>query len=139
MAATKKTATKKAATSKAATKPAVARKSVAAKKATAKAASRTAGNTDDHSSHTTVDHDEIRQWVESHGGWPAAVRSTENKNDVGLLRIEFTEASSDSLDPIEWEEFFEKFDEKGLAFLYQPSSRFNKLISRENTKTAGSK
>jgi hypothetical protein len=90
---------------------------------------------------TTFDHDEIRQWVESQGGWPAAVRSTEGAEDPGLLRIEFSEASSDSLEQIEWEEFFEKFDEKGLALVYQPTTRFNKLVARPAGKSrkAGSR
>jgi len=119
------------------TKKATATKATA-KKSTGKAASSKQAAADHHS-HTTTDHNEIREWVEKQGGWPAAVRSTEKKNDPGLLRIEFTEASSDSLERIEWEEFFEKFDEKGLAFLYQPTSRFNKLVSRDTSKGAGSK
>jgi uncharacterized protein YhbP (UPF0306 family) len=41
------------------------------------------------------------------------------------------------LEEISWEEFFEKFDESNLAFLYQEgkNTRFNKLVKRESVKT----
>jgi hypothetical protein len=99
-----------------------------------------------HLSQTTTDHDEIRQWAEERGGKPACVQGTGGKGDVGLLRIEFPGspgAKDDKLQPIEWEEFFEKFDERGLALVYQDhtadgkKSNFNKLVDR--TSAAGSK
>ena len=52
---------------------------------------------------------------------------------VGLLRIDFPGYSGqDTLVPIDWDEFFEKFEEEKLAFLHdnKPKSRFNKLIAR---------
>lgn len=91
------------------------------------------------SSHTTTDHDEIRKWVEARGGRPACVKTTGDKNDIGLLRIDYPGQGDDSkLQPIEWDEFFEKFDKEKLAFLYQDEtadgkeSRFSKLISRDS-------
>lgn len=86
----------------------------------------------------TTDHDVIRQWTESRGGHPARVRATgdeEGKGDVGIIRIDFPGYSGEgSLEEISWDEFFEKFEEKQLAFLYQEDgeSRFNKLVSRES-------
>jgi hypothetical protein len=89
-------------------------------------------------SKVTTDHEEIRKWVEERDGYPAAVKSTSGKEDAGLLRIDYEGFSgSDSLQRISWEEFFEKFEEKKLAFLYQEEkssgeeSRFSKFISRE--------
>lgn len=89
------------------------------------------------SAHKTTDHDTIRHWVKERGGHPAAVKSTERSDDVGLLRIDFPGYGDDSaLDEISWEDFFDKFEEKHLAFLYQDKagdgkpSRFNKLVSR---------
>ena len=39
---------------------------------------------------TTTDHDEIRRWVEEHGGKPASVKGTEGGGDeLGVLRIDF--------------------------------------------------
>jgi len=90
-------------------------------------------------SRTTTDHDEIRKWAEERGGQPACVRGTGGKGDVGMLRLDFPGYSEDQLQPIEWDEFFEKFDERELALVYQEKtaggarSNFNKLISRDTT------
>jgi alkylation response protein AidB-like acyl-CoA dehydrogenase len=86
----------------------------------------------------TTDHDEIRRWVEEHGGRPAAVRGTGDDGDPGMLRIDFPGgAGEESLEPVSWDEWFRKFDEKGLALLYQDrtaggeDSTFFKLVSRD--------
>ena len=86
---------------------------------------------------TTTDHDEIRQWVEEHGGKPASVRGTEGGDTAGVLRIDFPDgAGADDLEHISWQDWFTKFDEEGLAFLYQKEkacgedSTFFKLVSR---------
>jgi hypothetical protein len=90
---------------------------------------------------TTTDHDVIREWTESRGGFPAHVIGTGDPEDgdAGLLRIDFPGYSGEGrLERIDWDVFFEKFDEKGLAFLYQDKtasgepSFFNKLVSRES-------
>lgn len=87
-------------------------------------------------SHTTTDHDEIRRWAEERGGTPAHVRDTgSNKGDAGVLRIVFSDDEA-QLQPIEWDDWFDKFDHAGLAFLYQDKtsdgteSRFFKLVNR---------
>ena len=89
----------------------------------------------------TTDHDEIRRWVEEHGGRPAAVRRTGGDDDPGVLRIDFPGgADEDELEPISWEEWFEKFDENGLAFLFQErksdgeDSTLFKLVSRDRAQ-----
>ena len=85
----------------------------------------------------TTDHDTIRQWAEERKGKPANVAGTsKGDEEVGLVRIDFAEKEDESLDAISWDEFFEKFEEKQLAFLYQEQkangepSTFNKLVSR---------
>jgi hypothetical protein len=59
--------------------------------------------------------------------------------DVGLLRISFPgydDEDDANLEPIEWDEFFQKFDESELSFLYQERtadgelSTFNKFTRR---------
>ena len=81
---------------------------------------------------STTDHNVIRHWVEARDGRPARVRDTGNG---GVLRIDF-DPSDDSLEPIEWDDFFKIFEENGLAFLHQDmtedgqTSRFNKFIDR---------
>jgi hypothetical protein len=63
-------------------------------------------------SHTTTDHGEIRRCVEER-------------------------CDDESLEEISWDEWLEKLDENGLAFVYQDEtkegeeSRFSKLVSRE--------
>ncbi|EWT03884.1 hypothetical protein N864_17300 [Intrasporangium chromatireducens Q5-1] len=89
------------------------------------------------SSKTTTDHDEIRSWVEEHDGKPATVRDTTAGGEPGVLRIDFPGgAGSDELEEISWDDWFAKFDENKLAFLYQEhkasgeDSTFFKLVSR---------
>ncbi len=91
-------------------------------------------------SKTTTDHDTIRRWVEERDGTPASVRGTEGGDEAGVLRIDFPGgAGEESLEPISWEEWFDKFDEKGLAFLYQEEkasgegSTFFKLVARDSS------
>jgi hypothetical protein len=91
-------------------------------------------------SKTTTDHDTIRHWAEERGGSPASVRGTERGDEAGVLRIDFPGgAGEDALQHISWEEWFEKFDEKNLSFLYQEQkasgegSTFFKLVSRESS------
>jgi hypothetical protein len=96
-------------------------------------------------SKTTKDHEEIRRWAEERGGKPAHVKSTGSEEDIGILRIDFPGYSgAGSLEPISWEQWFEKFDERDLALLYQEEtaggqrSNFNKIVSSETAEQAGS-
>ena len=86
---------------------------------------------------TTTDHDEIRRWVEEHGGKPATVKGTEGNGDAGVLRIDFPGGTGeDQLEHISWDEWFDKFEQENLAFLYQErkasgeDSTFFKLVNR---------
>jgi hypothetical protein len=89
---------------------------------------------------TTTDHDEIRSWVEEHDGKPASVRGTGDGDVAGVLRIDFPGgAGEEELEHISWEQWFEKFDDNDLAFLYQQEkasgedSTFFKLVSRSGS------
>ena len=90
------------------------------------------------SAKTTTNHDEIRKWVEKHGGHPAVVAATENSGrSGGLLRIDYDEPGGNDdtrLHRISWEEFFETFDKNDIAFLYDPEgdSRFSKFVEKES-------
>ena len=88
---------------------------------------------------TTTDHDEIRTWAEQRDATPATVRGTQDDDgSAGLLRLDFEGygAGEDELEHIEWDEWFAKFEESNLAFLYQDeksdgeTSTFFKLVSR---------
>lgn len=83
----------------------------------------------------TTDHDEIRRWVEERDGEPARVKGS------NLLRINYEGFSGEeTLEAIEWEEFFKVFDENDLIFLYQEEtkgggqSRFSKFVSRDSVE-----
>jgi len=91
-----------------------------------------------------VDHDEIQQWAEERGARPACVRGTGSGEDVGMIRLDFPGYGGEqSLEHIEWDEWFQKFDESGLALLVQnktargQKSNFNKLVSRETATSGG--
>jgi hypothetical protein len=92
-------------------------------------------------SRTTQDHDEIRRWAEERGGKPSHVRRTGSGEDIGILRLDFPGyTGEDTLEPISWEEWFEKFDDRNLALIYQEEtaggarSNFNKIISAETAQ-----
>jgi hypothetical protein len=76
-----------------------------------------------------TDHEEIRTWAERNDGRPAKV---DTGGEGGILRIDFGE-KEESLTEIEWDEFFEIFEENDLAALIQedkPESRFIKFVRR---------
>jgi hypothetical protein len=83
-----------------------------------------------------TDHQQIKRWAEDRGGRPAKVRSTADKSgEGGVLRFDFAEKDA-SLEEISWDEFFEIFEENGLALLEQEEtrnggvSRFSKFVNR---------
>ena len=89
-------------------------------------------------SKSTTNHEEIKTWAEARGGRPATVKSTAKGEAAGILRIDFPGYSGeDSLETISWDDFFKKFDEAGLTFLYQDKtkngeeSRFFKFVRRD--------
>jgi hypothetical protein len=93
-------------------------------------------------SRTTTNHEVIRKWTEARGGHPAAVKGTGGKADPGVIRIDFPGYGDEaSLEQISWDEWFEKFDQSRLAFLYQEETKdgerstFNKLVDRETAET----
>jgi hypothetical protein len=90
----------------------------------------------DTSSKTTTDHESIRKWAEKRGGHPTSVTGTEHgKETAGVLRLDFG-VKDEKLHAVDWDAFFDKFEEANLAFLYQDKtsngkvSRFHKFIHR---------
>jgi hypothetical protein len=86
---------------------------------------------------TTTDHDTIREWATRHGGKPAAVDRTHKGDDVGIIRIMFPKSKQsehDHLVEISWDEFFEEFEERELAFVYEEDSLFSKLVGRDTAQ-----
>ena len=96
------------------------------------------GKSTTSAAHITTDYDAIREWAERRGGWPATVARTAKGEPAGILRIDFPGFSgAGTLKPISWDDWFDKFEESNLAFLFQEKtsdgkqSRFFKLIERE--------
>lgn len=88
-------------------------------------------------SRVLTDHDQIRRWAEEREAQPACVRGTGSEEDVGMIRLDFPGYSGEtSLEPIEWDEWFQKFDDNNLALLVEDEtargeqSNFNKIIGR---------
>lgn len=88
----------------------------------------------------TTDHEKIRHWTEERGGLPACVQGTGSSGGIGMIRIEFPDAPNSrdqKLQEISWDDFFQKFDDHGLALVYQNKlarggqSNFYKLVKRE--------
>ena len=87
----------------------------------------------------TENHDTIRRWVEERNARPTRVKGTGGGDDPGILRIDFPGYGGEQeLEEISWEEFFQKFDEQDLSFLYQEQtadgelSNFNKFVRRDH-------
>ena len=84
-------------------------------------------------SKTTTDHKTIQRWAEERKGVPSKVAES---GEGGILRIDFGEPE-EGLKKISWNDFFQVFDERKLAFLYQDKtadgkmSRFNKFVSKD--------
>jgi hypothetical protein len=85
--------------------------------------------------HKITDHDEIRRWAEERGGVPTVAKGTEKRGEgAGVLRFDFG-AREESLEEIDWDTFFETFEDKQLALLAQDEidgkkSRFFKFVER---------
>lgn len=95
---------------------------------------------------TTQDHEEIRRWAEERGGKPSHVKRTGSGDDIGILRLDFPGYSgADTLEEISWDQWFDKFDERNLALLYQEEtaggerSNFNKIVSAGTAEQAQEK
>jgi hypothetical protein len=92
-------------------------------------------------SQATTDHTVIRRWIETRKGHPSVVRATANSKQggAGLLRVDFG-TPEDSLEEIGWDDFFDTFDQSGLAFLFQDktssgrTSRFHKFVNRDSVE-----
>jgi hypothetical protein len=98
---------------------------------------RSSGRTSAAESRALTDHEEIQQWAEERGAHPACVRGTGSQTDIGMIRLDFPGYSGEqSLEEIEWDQWFEKFDDNNLALLVQEQtaggegSNFNKLVKR---------
>jgi hypothetical protein len=87
--------------------------------------------------YATTDHDFIRDWTAGHSGMPAMYRRI-GQIGQGDLVINFPgDGSDEPLVDISWADFFQRFEDQNLAFVYQESDtgaeneRFYGLIDRK--------
>lgn len=82
---------------------------------------------------TTTNHTEIKNWAQEHNGVPAVIKDTEEGSGAGVLRIHFDNSDDSNFKQVSWSEFFDTFDKKDLAFLYQDEkdSTFHKFINKK--------
>ena len=81
-----------------------------------------AGEHADHDGQTlaTRNHDVIRAWAEGRRAKPATIGGTEHEGRAGVLRFDFPGyGEGGRLEHIDWDRWFETFDERELVFLYQ--------------------
>jgi len=72
----------------------------------------------------TRNHQEIRQWATRHHAVPAEVRIIKFDGEPAVLYFLMGEArkGTPELRPIDWEDFFARFDLLNLAFAYADDS-----------------
>jgi hypothetical protein len=63
----------------------------------------------------TKDHDEIRTWIEEHGGHP--ILRDKRTNQRGVIDIAFNQVA-EVQESVSWDEFFDSFDTLDLEFRY---------------------
>ena len=102
---------------------------------------RSTGRDGGGAAHPLFDHEDIRRWAEERGAVPTCVRGTGRHGETGMIRLEFPRFGEEpKLQPINWDQWFEKFDQNGLALLVQEEtgrgekSNFNKLLKRSTVE-----
>ena len=87
-----------------------------------------------------TDHEAVRRWAEEHGARPTCVKGTGDGQDPGIIRLDSPgHSGEESLQSIDWDEWFRKFDESGLALIVgdeDAAPNFNKLVRRDAIKTS---
>jgi hypothetical protein len=85
---------------------------------------------------STTNHDTIRKWADARKATPSVV--TEEGDKTGILRLDFPDYTGEDLQEVNWDEWFQLFDQNELQLIYQEEtkdgeqSNFNKLVSRED-------
>jgi hypothetical protein len=71
--------------------------------------------------HRTIDHEEIREWIEKHKAYPAVIAGSGDDETDGDLTLSFKDPDMHALH-ISWEEFLGMFEVQHLRFRYEDTS-----------------
>jgi hypothetical protein len=84
----------------------------------------TGATTETHEYSGTTDHELIRRWAEDRHATPATVGGEEGDGVTGELRLDFDFGNDlEDLREVTWDEWFRAFDERGVEFVYQDTTR----------------
>jgi hypothetical protein len=104
----------------------------------------------DNIEETTIDHEEIKTWIEKNSGHPAVIENPNVPSERKSLRVDFRgekeekDLSSTVVSKrVNWKEFFEIFEKQKLAFSFEktPSSDITwayRFVKRENIENENS-
>ena len=87
---------------------------------------------DDAGEHRTTDHALVQSLVEERGGYPGHEPQSTGEGDRALLRIGDHDADED-LEEMSWDTFFEVFEEKDLAYVYDAAGDGVGELEQRNT------
>jgi hypothetical protein len=74
----------------------------------------------------TTNHGQIRMWCEANGYWPACQPGSPDRIRIGGSRF----SEPESLDLLDWDDWFIQFDKRRLKFVYDPNKGWFDLQSR---------
>jgi len=74
----------------------------------------------------TINHAQIRHWCQSSGYWPGCQLGQAERIRIGGSPF----GEPELLDLVDWEDWFQHFDRRKLKFVYDPSSGWFDLQSR---------
>lgn len=85
-------------------------------------------------SEPTTDHVEIRHWAQTHNAVPVEVLPDHVDSEPATLRLVLAaQGNRPGLTEISWDEFFVKFDELGLTFVYDnDATGYNEILQVES-------
>jgi hypothetical protein len=95
----------------------------------------------------TTKHEEIKSWAEKHKAVPELIDDIDSTGDIIGIRLEFPGHKDDFImdetkhRKVTWEDWFERFEEMKLAFVYEENKKDNpgmayRFIPRENMDLA---
>lgn len=75
-----------------------------------------------------IDHELVRNWIETHEGRPARIAGTGRGENPGELTIKFQHSASEGVEEVAWDKWLRWFERNRLALVV--SKGFNKLVPR---------